>query len=434
MLLPRNYMTIENLWKFLLVTCLLLILPRTLYLYSSQDVNYNLRDIQLFKFGIDNISTKLRRILKSKKWALICNNSSINSEGKRTLDVLLKSDVKIKKLIAPEHGSAGKYQAEHDVPDGKDAVTKLPIYSAHKSGKNGRKISDTILKDVDGILFDIQDVGMRHYTYVSTLCEAMDAVKDNNKTLIVLDRPNPLGGLIDGPLVKPGYESFISRINIPLRHGLTVGECAKYYNFYKHNNKVKLIVVPMNNYHRLPLSEELAVGLSPNIPNLNSCQSYCFGGLLGELSPLHIGIGTANPFTMITLPEDLVPKYFWYQLKKRLKTYGVECKNVSCEKNRLPYYGLECKIYPKICPTIRVIAEVIEGLKNYDIKFRCGASIDKAFGNNCLSKFACGEIDKDEFLNHYQEELSDYYKKLISSDSLIYEPLPTIYGQSNSDA
>jgi uncharacterized protein YbbC (DUF1343 family) len=427
-------MTIENLWKFLLVTCLFLILPRTLYLYSSQDVNHNLRDIQLFKLGIDNISTKILRALKSKKWALICNSSSINAEGKRTLDVLLKADVKITKLIAPEHGATGKYQAEHDVPDGKDAVTKLPIYSAHKSGKDGRKISDTILKDVDGILFDIQDVGMRHYTYVSTMCEAIDSAKNNNKTVIVFDRPNPLGGLIDGPLVKQGYESFISRINIPLRHGLTVGECAKYYNFYKHNNKVKLIVVPMLNYHRLPLSEELAVGLSPNIPNLTSCQSYSFGGLLGELSPLHIGIGTANPFAMITLPEDLVPKYFWYQLKKRLKIYGVECKNVTCEKNRLPYYGLECKINPKICPTIQVIADVIDGLKNYDIKFRCGPSIDKAFGNNYLSKFACGEIDKNEFLNHYHEELTDYYQKLISSNALIYEPMPAVYGKSNINA
>jgi hypothetical protein len=183
----------------------------------------------------------------------------------------------------------------------------------------------------------------------------------------------------------------------------------------------------MRNYQRSPLTEELSVGLSPNIPNLSSCLAYCVGGLLGELSPLHIGIGTANPFTMITLPENLVPKYFWYQLKKKLMTYGVDCKNVNCEKNHIPYYGLECKVDPKICPTVIVLADIIEAIKKYDIKFRCGPSMDKAFGNSNLSKYVCGDINKDQFLNHYKEELCNYYQNLIHSQVLIYEPLPNIY-------
>ena len=408
----------------ILITFLLFFSSENILIYGmKQELNYNNK----LKYGIENISAKINKKLKSKKWALICNNSSIDSLGKRTLDLLLKRNIKIIKIIAPEHGSSGKYLAEHNVPDSKDEITKIPIYSAHKSTKNGRKINDNLLKDIDGIIFDIQDVGMRHYTYISTLCEAIDAAKKNNKTIIIFDRPNPLGGLIDGPLVSKGFESFISRINIPLRHGLTIGECANYYNFYQHNNKAKINIVPMQNYTRNSLESNLLVGLSPNIPNINSCHSYAIGGLLGELNPFHIGIGTESPFSLITLPEDLIPKHTWYQLKNDLKKYGINCKNINCMKNKISYYGLECKIDPNTCPTINVIATIIETMQNQNIKFKCGASLDKAFGNDLLNKFSQKIIDKKVFLNHYQKDLDDFYKKLIESKAIIYEPLPFLY-------
>ena len=379
------------------------------------------------KYGVENISPKLLKKLKTKKWALICNHSSIDSQGKRTLDRLLKQNIRIIKIIAPEHGATGKYVAEHDVPDGKDELTKLPIYSAHKSGVGGRTIKDSILKDVDGIIFDIQDTGMRHYTYVSTLCEAIDSAQRNKKLVIVFDRPNPLGGLIDGPLVSEGYESFISRINIPLRHGLTLGECARYYNFYAHNNKAKLEVVPMLNYTRQYLASNLLVGLSPNIPDIRACHGYAFAGILGELSPLHIGIGTDKPFSLITLPEDLVPKYVWYQLRKELKSYGLDCMTTKCKKNNIPYYGLECKVNPAVTPTVPIIAAIVEALQAHNIKFKCGPALAKAFGNDYLHKFIDGNISRKEFVEHYKKDLNSFYKKLHSSNALLYEVAPVLY-------
>lgn len=379
------------------------------------------------KLGVDNIPPVLLGQLRNKKWAIICNNSSITDSGKRSLDYLRSKKIGIKKIIAPEHGSSGRYQAEHHVPDGTDPKTKLPIFSAHKNGPDGRKIKSELLEDVDGIIFDIQDTGMRHYTYVSTLCEAIDACNSNNKILVVLDRPNPLGGLIDGPLVCSGYESFISRINVPLRHGLTLGECAKYYNYYQHKNKTKIKVVPLQNYRRNCLNYKVKGALSPNIPDVRSCQGYSVCGLLGELSPIHVGVGTENPFSVISLPEDSMPKYVWYQLKRDLGKYGLDCKTENIKKNNKDYYGLNCKFNPNLCPTVPVLAEIVETLKDYNVKFKTGPSLAKAFGNNMLHEYIDSKITKEMFINHYKKELKDFYKNLIKSKAVLYSPAPYIY-------
>lgn len=240
--------------------------------------------------------------LQGKRVALVVNQTSVIGKT-HLVDTLLQLGVDIKKVFAPEHGFRGNHSAGAIIKDGKDLKTSLDVVSLY--GKN-KKPSAEMLADVDVVLFDIQDVGVRFYTYISTMHYVMEACAELGKKVVVLDRPNPNGYYIDGPILKPDYKSFIGMHAIPIVHGLTVGELAQMINgekWLKNEVICDLRVVSCLNYTHDSLYQ-LPVRPSPNLPNMNSVYLYPYLGLF-EGTNVSIGRGTDFPFQVIGRPGSV---------------------------------------------------------------------------------------------------------------------------------
>ena len=236
--------------------------------------------------------------------AVVANLSSkikSNTKSIHLIDSLLKLNIKIKKVFSPEHGFRGEADAGEKVEDGIDQKTGIPIISLH--GTNKKPTKDQ-MKDVDVVIFDIQDVGARFYTYISTLHYVMEAVGENNKKLIILDRPNPNGHYVDGPILESKYKSFIGMHPVPVVYGMTIGEFGIMINeegWLKNQIYSDLKVIPIKNYNR-KMVYELPIKPSPNLPNKQSINLYpslCFF----EQTPISIGRGTNMQFQVIGSPE-----------------------------------------------------------------------------------------------------------------------------------
>ena len=255
--------------------------------------------LPVVRLGIENLDGALA-VFKGKRVGLITNATGVDSQLRRTVDIL-NEKVNLVALFAPEHGLRGNVAAGAPVPHEIDAKTGLPIYSLH--GET-RKPTAAMLKEVDVLAFDIQDIGTRSYTYIYTMAYAMQRARELNKTFVVFDRPNPVGGeRVEGGLLKPAYSSFIGLYPIPIRHGLTVGELARLFN-EEFAIGVNLVVVPMQGWQR---SMQLAqtrlpwVMTSPNIPTPDSALVYSGTGLFGG-SNVSEGIGTTRPFELVGAP------------------------------------------------------------------------------------------------------------------------------------
>lgn len=239
-------------------------------------------------------------LIKDKKVALVVNQTSMVVTS-HLVDTLLSLNVNLTKVFAPEHGFRGDADAGETVKSGVDVKTNLPIISLYGDNK---KPTASQLADVDVIIFDIQDVGTRFYTYISTMHYMMEACAENNKLMIILDRPNPNGMYVDGPVLKPAYQSFVGMHPIPVLHGLTVGELAKMINgegWLTNKVQCNITVIPVNNYsHKNHYS--LPVKPSPNLPNDLSIKMYpslC----LFEGTVISVGRGTYKPFQQIGHPD-----------------------------------------------------------------------------------------------------------------------------------
>jgi uncharacterized protein YbbC (DUF1343 family) len=250
------------------------------------------------KMGAERTSEYLP-LLKGKAVAVVANQSS-NINKTHLVDSLLSLGVKIKKVFSPEHGFRGLVDAGETVKSEKDSKTGLPIISLY--GKN-KKPAPEFLKDVDVVIFDIQDVGVRFYTYLSTLHYVMEACAENKKKVIVLDRPNPNGYYVDGPVMEDNWRSFLGLHPVPIVYGLTIGEYAKMINgegWLKNGVKCDLTVISLENYTHNDLYE-LPVKPSPNLPNMASVYLYPSLGLF-EGTVVSLGRGTDLPFQVIGHP------------------------------------------------------------------------------------------------------------------------------------
>lgn len=245
---------------------------------------------------MDEVVSKLR----DKRVALVVNHTSL--VGKRHLtDTLLKSGIAVKKIFAPEHGFRGEAEAGETIKDGRDTQTGLPVISLYG---NLKKPTPDMLQDIDIVVFDIQDVGARFYTYISTMHYVMEACAENNRKLIILDRPNPNGHYVDGPILEPEFKSFVGMHPIPIVHGMTVGELARMINgegWLEGRQQCALEVIPVKNWtHNTPYS--LPVRPSPNLPNDQAVALYpsiC----LFEGTVISVGRGTLTPFQVIGHPD-----------------------------------------------------------------------------------------------------------------------------------
>ena len=236
-------------------------------------------------------------LLKNKKIAVVGNQTSMIANT-HLVDSLLSLKVNVVKVFSPEHGFRGKADAGAKIEDETDEKTGLPIISLY--GKN-KKPTVEQLKGIELLLFDIQDVGARFYTYISTLHYVMEAAAENNIKVIVLDRPNPNGHYIDGPIREKGFESFVGMHPIPIVHAMTIGEYAQMINGEKWiARQCDLTVIEMENYTH-DMSYDLHIKPSPNLPNSRSINLYpslC----LFEGTNLSLGRGTEYPFQHFGAP------------------------------------------------------------------------------------------------------------------------------------
>ena len=235
--------------------------------------------------------------LQGKNVGVVANPTTVVFHKKgytHLVDSLLSSGIQVKKVFAPEHGFRGTADAGEHVKDGVDTQTGLPIISLY--GKN-RKPSGEQLSDLDIIVFDIQDVGVRFYTYIATLQLVMEACAENNKPIIVLDRPNPNGHYVDGPTMLKEHTSYLGMNTIPLVYGMTMGEYAQMLNgegWLESGNKADLTVIPLENYTHQS-EYQLPIRPSPNLPNDTSINLYPSLGLF-EGTNVNAGRGTEFQF------------------------------------------------------------------------------------------------------------------------------------------
>lgn len=258
---------------------------------------------QNVKTGIEVLRESSYKALIGKRVGLITNPTGVDRNYNATVDILNKAPgIKLVALYGPEHGVRGDFSAGETISTTTDPVTGLPVYSLYGST---RKPTTDMLKDIDVLVYDVQDIGSRSYTYISTLGLAMEAAAENNKEFVVLDRPNPLGGiLMEGPVTREGFFSFVSQYPIPYIHGMTVGELAVYLNeegILKGGVKCKLEVIKMVGWNREMLFEETGlpwIATSPHIPYVTTPLFYPATGILGELYLISIGVGYTMPFQL----------------------------------------------------------------------------------------------------------------------------------------
>lgn len=279
--------------------------------------------------------------LNGKQLGIVANQTS-RIGSSHLVDSLLNTGFTIAKVFAPEHGFRGQAEAGAHINNGLDSKTSLPIVSLYGSNK---KPSAENLKSIELMIFDIQDVGARFYTYISTLTYVMEACAENDIPLLILDRPNPNGHYIDGPVLEKEFQSFVGLLPIPVVHGMTMGELALMINgegWLKNQIQCELDIVPVKNYNH-SMTYPLAVAPSPNLPNDNSIVLYpslCFF----EGTPISIGRGTNFPFEVIGYPrsknkdfsfqpKSIAGKSVYPKFENQL-CYGLDLRNYSADCNR----------------------------------------------------------------------------------------------------
>ncbi len=324
---------------------ILLLIGASAHSQSIIQIDNTVKTINDIKMGADK-TTEYLPLLAGKRVAIVANQSS-TIKNTHLVDSLLSLGVKIKKVFCPEHGFRGLVDAGEKVNSEKDKKTGLNIISLY--GKNKKPTAEQ-LKDIDVVIFDIQDVGVRFYTYISTLHYVMEACAENNKQVIVLDRPNPNGYYIDGPVLEDAYKSFLGMHNVPLVYGMTIAEYAQMVNgeaWLKGGIKCDLKVITLGNYVHSDLYE-LPIKPSPNLPNMASVYLYPSLGLF-EGTVVSVGRGTDKPFQIIGHPTLTKSNYTFTPEPKpgamEPKYKGRLCKGFNLSDFGAEYIKNSKKIY-----------------------------------------------------------------------------------------
>jgi len=274
------------------------------------------------KIGAEILIEKHLDLIKGKKIGIVTNHTGILPDGRHIVDVLNEIEgVKIVALFGPEHGIRGEIPDGKSISHGVDTKTGIPVFSLYGDVK---KPTEEMLKDIDVLIFDIQDVGARFYTYISTMSYCMEACAEMGKKFIVLDRPNPIRGVyVDGPILEPRFKSFVGLHPIPVAHGMTVGELAKMFNdegWLENAVKADLTVVKMENYSRRMWFDQTGlpwVKPSPNMMTLKTAIVYTATCFI-EGTNVSEGRGTQHPFEWIGAPwidgEKLAKELNYYKL------------------------------------------------------------------------------------------------------------------------
>ncbi|MDQ6530050.1 DUF1343 domain-containing protein [Flavobacterium sp. LHD-85] len=359
------------------------------------------------KTGADNYE-KYLPLLKDKKVGIVTNQTGILSNKTHVVDFLLEKKITVQTIFAPEHGFRGTADAGEHIVDGKDPKTGLPIISLYGDNKKPKPAQ---LSGIDVMIFDLQDVGARFYTYISSLHYVMEACAENNVPLIVLDRPNPNGSIVDGPLLEKEFTSFVGMHPIPLLHGMTIGEYAQMVNgekWLKDGAQCKLSVIPCVDYKRtMPYS--LLVKPSPNLPNDQSINLYA-SLCLFEGTNVSMGRGTEKQFQIYGSPY-LTKTNFSFTPKPNFGAKDPLYNGKEC-------FGEDLTAYPKLKQL--ELKWLIKAYQNTSDKTKFfNAFFTKLAGTKKLQQQIENGVSESEIRKTWQKDLEAFKK--MRTKYLIYK-------------
>ncbi|AEP85081.1 exo-beta-N-acetylmuramidase NamZ family protein [Bacillus spizizenii] len=367
--------------------------------------------------GIDTLFPDYKKQLKGKRIGLITNPTGVNASLKSSVDILYENpDIKLTALFGPEHGVRGDAQAGDEVGSYIDEKTGIPVYSLY--GKT-KKPTPEMLKNVDVLMFDIQDVGTRYYTYIYTMAYAMEAAKENGIPFMVLDRPNPQGGShIEGPVLEPEYASFVGLYPIPLKHGMTIGELALLFN-KEFDIDADLKVVKMKHWKRKMDFNDTRLPFvlpSPNMPTVESTFVYPATGLI-EGTNLSEGRGTTKPFELIGAP--FIKSTELEETLNSLNLPGVTFRAASFTPTFSKHQGTLChgvQLYVtdrekfEAVKTGLSLIKTIHDLYPEHFEFLSTGSFDKLAGNGWIRTKIENGASIEDIIDSYEKPLQQFSK------------------------
>lgn len=426
--------------RLIVIGLLVFVVPK-FYMVLADQLEPPTKSDGQFRLGIENITPQfLYHFVEGKngplKIAYVSNHTAVDQNGRRSLDILVGKGFNVKSIYAPEHGFSGKQLAEKKATNGCDDATGIPIEALYAGNSKIRPFSQKELNDIDAFFFEMQDSGMRHYTYFPTLYKIMEIAAQHNKKVVVFDRPNPLGCVMEGPLVDPGNESFISIASYPVRHGMTVGELALFCNDKMLSKKAQLYIVPMKNYVRNAPIDELLTPLSPNIPDIHAARGYSFLGMCSEISPFRAAVGTPKSFQFIGIDKERnIPMSKWYKLKDKLRKRGVKSKGATVYEPgpKMTCRGLSLDIEdPNKFSGFNTMIEIVDFFRNEpNVSYKMPPIFNKSVGTTEFRKFVEGQLPYDSLQKKINTELQDFYRR--AEPYFMYRPYPeiTLIGRDN---
>lgn len=390
---------------------------------------------QKVRLGNERLVNEFFHLIEGKRVGVIANHTSLLSNGEHLVDYLFESKkVKVAAAFGPEHGFRGKAPAGEKIETTIDEKTGIPVYSLY--GKINKPTTE-MLRDIDVLIYDIQDVGARFYTYISTLYLCLEAAAENDIEFIVCDRPNLIGGeVVDGPIVKKEFESFVGIAPLPIQHGMTIGELALYYNDLinqKTKKSAKLKVIEIEGWKRNILFPETGlnwISPSPNIVDFWTAMIYP-GTCLLEATNVSEGRGTWRPFQVIGAPfinsEELI------QELEKLNFKSIYFSPLQFTPVDIEGMAKNPKFKNQVCNGIRIQVETTQdfypvqfGLalvstlkKLYPNDFQINtARMNRLVGDDKITEMLNNAVDFREMVKYYENELNQF--KQLRTKYLLY--------------
>lgn len=380
--------------------------------------------------GIEVLLENPHLALGDRRVGLLTHAAAISRDIKSSVDLVqAHKEVRLTALFSPEHGIRGSAAAGEGVSGGRDPVSGLPVHSLY--GKT-KKPTPEMLSDIDVLVVDLQDIGSRSYTYISTLYYAMESAAENKKKIVVCDRPNPMGGtVVDGPVLDLAFRSFIGVAEIPVVHGMTIGELAWLFN-QEFKIGCDLTVIPMRGWKRLMFFRETGLYWappSPHIPTPENALLYPITGLIGEMGTISEGVGTPMPFHLVGAPwmdgrllAESLPKLRGVAFRP-LTVKPFYFRNAGQEVHGVQIYVTDSRRYRPVETSIHILTQI---RKLWPREFRWHPpdhpeqlkNVDAAWGTDRIRKWIDEGRPADEIVKSYQDDLRKF--RAVRNKYLLY--------------
>ena len=387
-------------------------------------------ELETFKLGIENISHEFLQSLSKQgsinayTVGLITNHTGLDQQGKRNIDILLTKGLRIKKIYVPEDDFFA-YKRGDDW-EMIDDHTSIPIAMlAHIDSL--KKSKEYTFADVDVLFVDLQDPGISPNTYLATLVKTLQSAASQNKTVVVLDRPNILGASMEGITNDTGSTQREEAL-LPMRYGMTFGELARYFNTNVLSKSARLFVVPMQKYNRTLIADAHISSHGSLLTNIDTYYGSSFLTILSSVAPFDIGLGTDMAFQCLALPESLhFSKKKWFELRTVLKEHGIETSwfRYRNPKKRMQYSGLRLLVrhVDQFSP-FNTVVTVVNFFKDAGVTLSFSSEFDRVFGGKKMRDFLEGKFSRHDLEYEVNKGLKNFFNK--AQHSFIYKPLPKI--------